>query len=500
MTSLPQIGEALARFHAYVSLNIGYCRDHPAARVSEFWATHFADRQNFPSIADFVEFRRENFVYGIGDTVPSDRAQKQREFEETAASIRLFTPTDFLTKLAEPALGAPIAFPLEDRHMSASFLLNAGTAWRIASLNERFGRRGALNVVEIGAGWGGCATQLLQTMEIASYTVVDLPENLCLSSAYLSLNNSGREARFVDCGPGPGIEPSAGLNFALPAAIDRLCGPYDLVINTMSFQEMDLDTGMTYLNWARTVLAPGGLLLSFNAHDKAGVRRASQYLVDGLKPLHMAPFRKVPAGWFNTIPYEFVFRREPWSVTETVAHGVDVLGEIMQLGIDEQATALADRLFRDEADDFTALLPTWRDFLYAPDSATRQASRSRLGETDSVVACFLVGNDLFGMGKFSDAKTFLEKSIDLGLTDFALARALVLLGAMERKVDFKPLQAAVGGLFGTAIRLVEDREIARLQDHIHRIIDAPGHPEHRAGGLRARFRQLVRQHWSNQVE
>ena len=321
MISVQSIEVFLSAFHEYVARNVEHFQAHPAARVSEFWVEHFKDRQNFPSASDFLAFRRENFLYGIGYTGPAAIDRKKAEFSETVLSITLFTPPEFISGLREPVLGAPLVFPFGNTHFSSSFVLNAGTAWRIKSLNDRFGKNGKIHVAEIGAGWGACATQLLQVSEIESYTIVDLPENLCLSSTYLKHFNEKLDAQFVECVGSAVLVPKSGLIFALPPAIDRLKGPYDLIINTMSFQEMDLETVDTYLNWAHSALAPGGLLISFNSHDKSGIHKASQYLHNGLKLVHMAPFRKVPTGWFNTIPYEMVFRREESSISKDFSGG-----------------------------------------------------------------------------------------------------------------------------------------------------------------------------------
>ena len=205
------ISSALERFHHYLSQNLPFCRDHKAARVSAFWTEHFSDRSNFPTVPDFLAFRQGDFLYGIGDTKQSSTEQKQREFEDIRKSIGLFAPDDFVSSLHEPYLGAPLVFRNADNWQSGSFVLNAGTTWRVRELVERYGPRGrGLHGCEIGAGWGACAYQLHQAADILSYTIVDLPENLCLSSTYLTAVLPDRVAQFVDCEPGGQQPPASG--------------------------------------------------------------------------------------------------------------------------------------------------------------------------------------------------------------------------------------------------------------------------------------------------
>lgn len=217
-----QISDLLSQFRSYIDENAAYCATHPAGTVSSFWEDHFAERRNFPDVGEFLSFRRENFVYGIGDTGPASYQVKRAEFDAICKSIRLFTPLDFIESLREPALGAPLVFPIGHRSNSASFVLNAGTTWRIKELLNQFGPRRPLHIAEVGAGWGACATQIHQVFDVASYTIIDLPENLCLSSTYLTMANPNRQISFIDCRQGSAITPTQGsLNFAyLPPSIN----------------------------------------------------------------------------------------------------------------------------------------------------------------------------------------------------------------------------------------------------------------------------------------
>jgi hypothetical protein len=474
MTYSDQISRTLEQFHSYIGRNLMLCEQHPAARVSSFWAEHFADRRNFPDVGEFLAFRRGNFVYGIGDTGPATPEQKRREFDEVCKSILRLTPSDFIDRLREPVLGAPLIYSCGEASLSASYVLNAGTTWRISQLAKRYGHDShPLNVCEIGAGWGACASQLHQVCDIASYTIIDLPENLCLSSTYLAMTLPDRQPRFVECAPTAPIAPLPGtLNFALPPAIDNLAGPYHLIINTMSFQEMDSETVDEYFRWAARVLAPGGLLLSFNAHDKAGIGRPSEYLHDGLHLVHMAPFRKLPAGYFNTIPYEMVFRREDIAREEISASAVDALGELIQLGLDDNLRELAEAVTTTKSGQKIAYLTSMRNFFYADDEQQRRMTLELLLRQNDCLTHFVAGNYWYAQGNMNSANVHLTKSMALGLQDFAAVRAQVLLSALNGISDAS-LSEDAGGLAGEVASVIAQRNVAGLQNHIARVMDCP---------------------------
>lgn len=472
-----QISDALNKFHDYISRNIGACKDHPAARVSAFWSEHFADRGNFPDVREFMIFRRGDYVYGIGDTVPGSPARKQQEFDMTSRSISLFTPEQHFRELREPIVGAPLVYPFGDTQISASYLLNAGTSWRVTELLRQHGLDGkALRICEIGAGWGACASQLHQVCDVASYTIVDLPENLCLSSTYLSTTLPERPVHFVECGADGSAQ--GVLNFALPPAIDRLDGPFDLIINTMSFQEMDRETVDTYFSWAARVLAKDGLLMSFNAHDKAGILRPSDYLRDDLQLSHLMPFRKVPAGYFNTIPNEAVFRRSDSATKNTIATAVDALGEMVQLGLDGDIAELSRLALSKQDPAALAKLAKIREVFYQKDEQTRQQLLNDLTQEHcDALTSFLAGNYWYAQGRFDLAHSHLQSGLERGLRDFAAVRAQVMLASLEENCTPHQLLLRLAGMSGGLEEeignIVADGNISGLQNHIARVLDCP---------------------------
>jgi hypothetical protein len=228
------------------------------------------------------------------------------------------------------------------------------------------------------------------------------------------------------------------------------------------------------------VLAEDGVLISFNAHDKAGILRPSDYLHPGLRLCHLMPFRKVPAGYFNTIPYEAVFCRTDVATDGAVAGAVDALGEMVQLGLDGNIADWSHQALVEKDPTILAWLEKVRGFFYADNESSRQQSLDALareGERFAAVAAFLAGNYWYARGRFDLACSNLERGLECGLQDFAAIRATVLLASMQKGRDVDRLLAhlagSAGGLDEEIGAIVTAGDIARMQDQISRVLDCP---------------------------
>src|SRR6185312_4101385 len=184
--STAQIRELLDRARDYIARNRALSASTPLGKVSPFWRDVLRERRGSPTENDLLAFRRSSFAYGIGEDRKSDDDEERAHARRVARIIEQFVPRDFLKSLVEPAHGAPLIYDVDDLPFSASFLTNAGTAYRIRELARRFSPDATqLRVCEIGPGWGACALQLHQVLDVALYVTVDLSENLLLSSTYL---------------------------------------------------------------------------------------------------------------------------------------------------------------------------------------------------------------------------------------------------------------------------------------------------------------------------
>ena len=115
-----------------------------------------------------------------------------------------------------------------------------------------------LTVVEIGAGWGGLAYQFKTLFPNTTYVIVDLPPTMLFSMVYL-------KAMFPDSTAAIYGETSTDALFTGPDAPDFVFVPAfaatefrfptpDLAINVASFQEMNNEQVMGYVN----ILADAG--------------------------------------------------------------------------------------------------------------------------------------------------------------------------------------------------------------------------------------------------
>ncbi len=401
-------------------------------RTSSFWGRIFDKRSNFPDVNQFVGFRRADFGHGMADErqggADKEAAHAARAFEIYRQSV---DPRE-VAQLDESPLGAPYVFEHAGIVRSAAFWTNSVTALRVGALARELGLAGRpLRILEIGAGWGLAAHLLHQLLDVEHYAIVDLPENLCLSVPYLSAVLD-RPIQAVEMGAGqistlrPGV-----IAGALPGAVGNIKAQFDIVLNSFSLQEMDLEAVDAYTDWIDRTLSPDGLFLSFNSHGKAGVRMPSQYLSKSLSLQQMRMFRRYPAGLFNTIPYEMVFTRSAGKAGME-SRLMDCLGCLMQFGLDEDLSPLQSAIEKPESDvkgateDLTGF--------FSPDpSARRRALTPRVEQLMPGVFHYLDGLDGFALGDNSRAIRAFDAALGNGLAGFAKLRACIQLAILRRR-------------------------------------------------------------------
>ncbi|MEK6543761.1 MAG: putative sugar O-methyltransferase [Elusimicrobiota bacterium] len=124
-------------------------------------------------------------------------------------------------------------------------------------------------ILEIGAGWGALAHHLSHIFgEHTTYIIIDIPEALYISAHYLSAANPDKKLWIYDAATAGTLQDAPRWrqydfilmpNFKL-AELSGL--NFDLVINTISFQEMSAAQVEGYLDFIKTRLK--GSLFSFN--------------------------------------------------------------------------------------------------------------------------------------------------------------------------------------------------------------------------------------------
>ena len=432
--SVYELDHLTSRIREAIERNADQSRRTDAGQTSRFWSDIFATRPNFPDVNQLMVFRREGYAYGIGDDRQGERT---REREYSARMSHIFRPMvdgDLLSRLPEPMLGAPLAFNHDGISCSSSFLINAATTQMVTAFVHKYGMPGPLRVLEIGAGWGAVAYQLHFTLDVQSYTIVDLPENLFLSTVYLGSTLPGRRVQILDV-KGPRLNEIAPGNIAgcLPGTIDRIEGQFDLILNSFSLQEMALESVHVYTNWIESVLSDDGIFVSLNAHGKAGVRRPSDYGYERFHIHHWRAFRKNPSGFFNTIPYAVVAGRRRANSPDYPSAFQDVLGQLIQFGLDNDIAPLCDAVVAGSiSEPQLTLLGIWSKVFGTRNVDERDRHLAAAAISDvSAVTPFLQAHAALLRKDMPAARALLELAASRGLSGFARARAEVILATLQ---------------------------------------------------------------------
>ena len=439
--STARVESALEKVVAYIQQNGGASNKSLLGRTSGFWQAEFATRPNFPSVSDYLVFRREGFSKGMADSVTFDLAdaRKQTVAKEQAharATYEIFrqsTDPARVLALDEAVLGAPFLFEHHGVHRSAAFWTNAATGLRVQDiLQARGGARYPLDILEIGAGWGCAANQLHQIFPINSYAIVDLPQNLALSTTYLA-STLGLELQFASGADASVVARPRSVLCALPGDANAIGQSYDVVLNSFSLQEMDLDTVRGYFAWISRILKENGCFISFNSHGKAGVKAPSDYPLEMYHLDNLGMFRAYPSGLLNTIPYEMVLSprkgRAPADATL-----LNTLCCLIQFGLGDDLKPICDAFVKH------ALAPetdkALRDLagFFSASPARRETALERAGDAiPPAILAYLRGLDAFSRSAEKDACRSLEDALDRGLKGFARLRASAHLAILRKQ-------------------------------------------------------------------
>jgi putative sugar O-methyltransferase len=355
MTSLRELRAAYERSAAYVEQLRAERAMDGSDDVSPFWQEVLgeAKRRSHPTFSEMLVMRR-GFTYPLGDRAKAGDGEADQEYARAAYAVvsRSMDPAELAT-FDESALGAPPVEPFgADQALSGGGVVNALTLHRIERALATFGPHRPLRVLEIGAGYGAVADQLMRRVDVASYTICDLPENLFLSGYYVPANHPQRSVAFLR----PVAPQGAELSFVAPPYLDVAEGPFDLIVNSYSFQEMNRSSVDRYLRFAAQRLAADGLLFSLNAHGKAGISAPGEYLVDGLELLSVAPFRRFPWQVFGTNPYELLLRPSVLERDAGQARRLDRIGFLMGVGLHDELAPLCAAATTPEAADEPACI------------------------------------------------------------------------------------------------------------------------------------------------
>src|ERR1051326_1327044 len=133
--STSRIEHHMAAIRSYIDAEIDASSQSVMGRTSNFWKVEFAARPNYPSVSDYLAFRREGFTHGMADGFSFDlkdtKAQSPaKEAAHAARTVEIFRQSADPARIAaidESVLGAPFVFFHHGAARSASFWTNAVT-------------------------------------------------------------------------------------------------------------------------------------------------------------------------------------------------------------------------------------------------------------------------------------------------------------------------------------------------------------------------------------
>ena len=478
-----RVWAAAAAARDYIQRNRSQSSATVMGQTSEFWREIFDARENLPPFNRLLGFRRSAVAEGIGEYRGENETEEGAQARRTAGIMNQFVPREWLAGLTEPAYGAPLVYDFDGLPLSASFRLNSGTTYRLSLALKDSGLEDArLDVCEIGAGWGACATQLHQVADISSYTVIDLPENLYLSSVYLSAVLPEREVEFLDVvGPRHAGHRENRVLAMLPGALDRLDCRYDLIFNSFSFQEMDAGTVDAYLGWAVRALQPKGILVSLNSHGKAGIVRSGDYRYGRFCVRRIGVFRRIPSGYFNTIPYEVILAPRQPDSPHFDEGAFSTLADMMQLGLDDELAPYCDALVLDRLSEAQRqLLHAWEAGFAALQDVGRENAWTEAAALDGgPISHFLRGNLRFAMGAWISADEDLAVAEARDLKGFAALRCKVMrhvlakrLGKESNEIIGLPDDSSIAAvsIYPELEAILSSNDSDKITGHINRVL------------------------------
>jgi putative sugar O-methyltransferase len=335
---------ALQRFKVLIEAMTQSFQDQESnafSQVSPLWATLFQTRSAAVEFNDFVTFLND------ASTSTKGAAGKYAGHAEKArftSYFRNYVEPALLERLPLSMVGTPTVFEYEGLACNTAYLENLNYYLDVERLvSPRLGWSG-LRILEIGAGYGGLASVLVRAGVAASYTIIDLPENLMLSAYYLTEQFRERPYRVLSRRSTNVEADFRGLTFLTPGNIDALKDQrFDLVINTDSLGEMPGGTTQAYVTWIASHLRENGCFFSKNGHRRTStsLRLASEYGYQQMDLLTLEPIR-TPSTLFDDHSHMVVLTPRSGEPTRDVRWPLfDAFCELYAVGLHEELKPLS---------------------------------------------------------------------------------------------------------------------------------------------------------------
>jgi putative sugar O-methyltransferase len=239
-----------------------------------------------------------------GDTYQNIFFSKPEYFKERYKRLCHGLPTRY--SLSAPLVGGEYGHVIEGKLINRNVirwqelvraLWNVGVFTRIEQLDRP-------TFLEIGGGYGSLAHCFHRIFPDATYIIVDIPETLLFSAAYLTLiYGENRVMLFKD--EGTPLEALKGVSFVMVPnyLVHSLSNShFDLAINVQSFQEMTAKQVKEYLAF---LIRRTDLFLSWN-HDKNEFNTEEVSVTNLLLQFfNIRELRETPSYVFYPLPTAF---------------------------------------------------------------------------------------------------------------------------------------------------------------------------------------------------
>lgn len=397
---------------------------------SALWSSLFKERQDAGSFNEMIVFLNDdlNATTGINSRISPEKLDLFNRYYEH------FLLKSFVEENPLSLVGCPTVTEFRGVAANTTYLTNLRLFKDILDILGREGlaTRG-LRVLEIGAGYGGVATLCLQSGLAASYTIIDLPENLMLSNYYLTEQFPSFAARVLDSESSDVRLEENHLNFITPGNIEALSAcRFDLVINTDSLGEMPSTAAKAYVRWISEHLSEQGRFFSKNGYGRSedALQAPSDYGYGKMELCELSGFY-APGGLWDDHSHIALFKAG--TGFEKLNGGeFDALGMLFRVGLVEESRSVCESFTKREiSDDQAAFLHDVQTYIQAPIGSKASSLKTYKDKDLNTCTEFLKGVAAFLDGKRSVAKKHVVSFLETAASNISEATALFMLAQID---------------------------------------------------------------------
>ncbi len=441
--------------------------------VNPFWKNILSKRKNFPSFSEALSFLNNDAAFGLGKRIEGDLDYEQKSYNDAVLALNKLNDKSVLEKFHESLIGFPKFFDEDSTFGSTSFIENLMSTSRVIELVDKYlEKHDKINILEIGAGWGAVIHQLIQYFgdRINSITVCDLHENLFISAFYLQSVFQNKKTTFV--GSEKLKTSDNSFIFCPPNNINNLDTEYDLVINMISFQEMNLDVVEGYMRYIKKHLRAGGVFYSENGvpvKNKIGLaQKASDYkYTDYFNVLSLRNGARFCPHLFFGNKHEILLTKNQDTDNAFNPEYLDAVCYLMNFRLDENLIELKEKFVNNKlSDDDIAFLEQILKFMSTENLKDKQKILEQISYKSNNLEFkhFLFGLFYLSQKKYKIAVSNLKLCLDdlTGLVKINILCYIGLVNKGEQKEILNIIRNEAPEMVNTALNVFSTGSNSRL--------------------------------------